>query len=63
MIDHFASQDIEREGDGETLADWLARHLGEHAGEARARLAAMQRVRATEDGVSVAQAEQLRAVA
>ncbi|MBP9107127.1 MAG: hypothetical protein KBF56_10225 [Gemmatimonadaceae bacterium] len=44
MIDYFASQDIER--DGETLADWLARHLGEHAGEARTRLAAMQRARA-----------------
>lgn len=50
MIDYFASQDIER--DGETLADWLARHLGEHAGEARSRLAAMQRVRATEEGAS-----------
>ena len=44
MIDYFASQDIER--DGETLAQWLARHLGEHAGEARTRLAAMQRARA-----------------
>lgn len=47
MIDYFASQDIER--DGETLADWLARHLGEHAGEARTRLAAMQRARASAD--------------
>ena len=47
MIDYFASQDIER--DGETLADWLARHLGEHAGEARTRLAAMQRARRAVD--------------
>lgn len=61
MIDYFASQDIER--DGETLADWLARHLGEHAGEARARLAQMQRARATEGGALVAQVEQIRAVA
>ena len=66
MIDYFASQDIER--DGETLADWLARHLGEHAGEARTRLAAMQRARATmyEESASealVAQVEQIRAVA
>lgn len=61
MIDYFASQDIER--DGETLADWLARHLGEHAGEARVRLAAMQRARASEEGAPVAQAEQIRAVA
>lgn len=60
MIDYFASQDIER--DGETLADWLARHLGEHAGEARTRLAAMQRARASV-GEPVAQAEQIRAVA
>jgi acyl dehydratase len=48
VIDYFASQDIER--DGETLADWLARHLGEHAGEARTRLAAMQRARADVGG-------------
>ena len=61
MIDYFASQDIER--DGETLADWLARHLGEHAGEARTRLAAMQRARADEEGATVPQVEQIRAVA
>ena len=61
MIDYFASQDIER--DGETLADWLARHMGEHAGEARARLVAMQRARATEEGATVPQVEQIRAVA
>ena len=61
MIDYFASQDIER--DGETLADWLARHLGEHTGEARVRLAAMQRARASEEGAPVAQVEQIRAVA
>ena len=60
MIDYFASQDIER--DGETLADWLARPLGEHAGEARTRLAAMQRARASV-GEPVAQVEQIRAVA
>lgn len=44
MIDHFASQDIEREGEGETLAGWLARTLGETPTQARARLAQMERV-------------------
>lgn len=62
MIDYFASQDIER--DGETLADWLARHLGEHAGEARTRLAAMQRARAERiESESVDAPEQPRQVA
>ena len=62
MIDYFASQDIER--DGETLAQWLARHLGEHAGEARTRLAAMQRVRAERiESESVDAPEQTRQVA
>ena len=61
MIDYFASQDIER--DGETLAQWLARHLGEHAGEARTRLAAMQRVRAERVEVDVGVTEQPRQVA
>ena len=45
MIDYFASQDIEE--DGETLADWLARKLHVSPAQASARLAAMQRVRAT----------------
>ena len=60
MIDYFASQDIER--DGETLAQWLARHLHETPMGARARLAAMQRARASV-GEPVAQVEQIRAVA
>ena len=61
MIDYFASQDIER--DGETLAQWLARKFHETPMEARARLAAMQRARAAEEGAMVAQVEQIRAVA
>jgi len=61
VIDYFASQDIER--GGETLTDWLARHLGEHPLEARARLAQMQRARATEGRAAVEQVEQTRQVA
>lgn len=48
MIDYFASQDIER--DGETLAQWLARKLHETPMEARARLAQMQRAGADVGG-------------
>ena len=44
MIDYFASQDIEE--DGETLADWLARKSRVSPAQASARLAAMQRARA-----------------
>ena len=51
MIDYFASQDIER--DGETLAQWLARKTHETPMEARARLAQMQRARAEQQEQSV----------
>ena len=44
MIDYFASQDIEE--DGETLADWLARKLHVSPAQASARLVEMRRVRA-----------------
>ena len=62
MIDYFASQDIEE--DGETLADWLARKLYVSPAQASARLAAMQRVRAERiEPESVAVIEQPRRVA
>jgi two-component sensor histidine kinase len=42
VIDYFAPQDIER--DGETLPQWLARKHGESVAEARARLSTMAHV-------------------
>lgn len=48
MIDMFTAEDIAEDPHhpDETLAQWLARKLGETEGDARRRLAAMQRARA-----------------